>query len=52
LKLHVEDEVLEKRELQLSPASPTFGTGRELFEGFRNIVSSADLGASAFGIEE
>jgi len=51
LKLHVSDEELAKRELQLSVPSSTFGTGRELFSGFRNIVSSADLGASAFGIE-
>ncbi|WMS95754.1 phosphogluconate dehydratase [Pseudoalteromonas sp. HL-AS2] len=52
LKVHVSDEELAKRELQLSLPSLTFGTGRELFTGFRNIVSSADLGASAFGIEE
>ncbi len=48
----VNDEELAIRELQLSLPSLTFGTGRELFTGFRNIVSSADLGASAFGIEE
>lgn len=52
LKVHVSDEELAKRELQLSLPSLTFGTGRELFTGFRNIVSSADLGASAFGVEE
>ncbi|MBQ4858201.1 phosphogluconate dehydratase [Pseudoalteromonas sp. MMG007] len=51
LKVHVSDEELAKRELQLSQSSLTFGTGRELFTGFRNIVSSADLGASAFGLE-
>jgi|UniRef100_A0ABP2Y1F7 phosphogluconate dehydratase len=51
LKLHVSDEDLAQRELQISQASQTFGTGRELFTGFRNIVSSADLGASAFGLE-
>ncbi|MEL0647753.1 phosphogluconate dehydratase [Pseudoalteromonas agarivorans] len=51
LKVHVSDEELAKRELQLSQPSLTFGTGRELFTGFRNIVSSADLGASAFGLE-
>lgn len=51
LKLHVSDEELAQRELQISQASQTFGTGRELFTGFRNIVSSADLGASAFGLE-
>jgi phosphogluconate dehydratase len=51
LKVHVTDEELAKRELQLSEPSLTYGTGRELFEGFRNIVSSADLGASAFGLE-
>ncbi|MGB0924653.1 MAG: dihydroxy-acid dehydratase, partial [Pseudoalteromonas shioyasakiensis] len=51
LKVHVSDEELAKRELQLSQPSQTYGTGRELFAGFRNIVSSADLGASAFGLE-
>ncbi|MCK8131756.1 phosphogluconate dehydratase [Pseudoalteromonas sp. 2CM28B] len=51
LKVHVSDEELAKREPQISQASQTFGTGRELFTGFRNIVSSADLGASAFGLE-
>ncbi|WP_166114069.1 phosphogluconate dehydratase [Pseudoalteromonas sp. Z9A5] len=51
LKVHVSEEELAKRELQLSEPSLTFGTGRELFTGFRNIVSSADLGASAFGLE-
>ncbi|XQF90075.1 phosphogluconate dehydratase [Pseudoalteromonas espejiana] len=51
LKVHVSDEEPAKRELQLSQPSLTFGTGRELFTGFRNIVSSADLGASAFGLE-
>jgi len=51
LEVHVSDEELAKREPQISQASQTFGTGRELFTGFRNIVSSADLGASAFGLE-
>ena len=51
LKVHVSDEELAQRELQISQASQTFGTGRELFTGFRNIVSSADLDASAFGLE-
>ncbi len=51
LKVHVSDEELAKREAELSLPSATFGTGRELFTGFRNIVSSADLGASAFGLE-
>jgi len=51
LRVHVSDEELAQRELQLSVPSLTFGTGRELFTGFRNIVSSADMGASAFGIE-
>ncbi|ALQ08317.1 phosphogluconate dehydratase [Pseudoalteromonas fuliginea] len=51
LKVHVSDEELAKRELELSQPNATFGTGRELFTGFRNIVSSADLGASAFGLE-
>ncbi|MBH0025529.1 phosphogluconate dehydratase [Pseudoalteromonas sp. SWN29] len=51
LKVYVSDEELAKREAELSQPSATFGTGRELFTGFRNIVSSADLGASAFGLE-
>ncbi|WP_462171810.1 phosphogluconate dehydratase [Pseudoalteromonas xiamenensis] len=51
LKLHVSDEELAKRELEISQTGMTYGTGRELFAGFRNIVSSADLGASSFGIE-
>ncbi|NOU49680.1 phosphogluconate dehydratase [Pseudoalteromonas sp. JBTF-M23] len=52
LKVHVSDEELANREAQLTQPEMTYGTGRELFAGFRNIVSSADLGASAFGIEE
>ncbi|TMP38853.1 phosphogluconate dehydratase [Pseudoalteromonas rubra] len=52
LVLHISDEELAQREIELTEVGPTFGTGRELFSGFRNIVSSADLGASAFGIEE
>jgi phosphogluconate dehydratase len=52
LILHVSDEELAKREHVISHTAPTYGTGRELFAGFRNIVSSADLGASAFGLEE
>ncbi|ALU41700.1 phosphogluconate dehydratase [Pseudoalteromonas rubra] len=52
LLLHVSDEELAQREIELTEVGTTFGTGRELFSGFRNIVSSADLGASAFGIEE
>jgi phosphogluconate dehydratase len=52
LVLHVSDEELAKREHVISHTEPTYGTGRELFAGFRNIVSSADLGASAFGLEE
>ncbi|MFC3034075.1 phosphogluconate dehydratase [Pseudoalteromonas fenneropenaei] len=51
LKLHVSDEELAARELEVSSQGMTYGTGRELFAGFRNIVSSADLGASSFGIE-
>ncbi|MBD1583632.1 phosphogluconate dehydratase [Pseudoalteromonas sp. S16_S37] len=52
LKVHVSDEELANREARLTQPEMTYGTGRELFAGFRNIVSSADLGASAFGIEE
>ncbi|MBS3796505.1 phosphogluconate dehydratase [Pseudoalteromonas sp. BDTF-M6] len=48
LKLHVSDEELAARHIELVHSGATFGTGRELFAGFRNIVSSADLGASAF----
>jgi phosphogluconate dehydratase len=49
LILHVSDDELAKREHEISEQTLTFGTGRELFEGFRQTVSSADLGASAFG---
>ncbi|OHU87673.1 MULTISPECIES: phosphogluconate dehydratase [Pseudoalteromonas] len=52
LKVHVSDDELANREAQLTQPEMTYGTGRELFNGFRNIVSSADLGASAFGLEE
>ncbi|KZN52395.1 phosphogluconate dehydratase [Pseudoalteromonas luteoviolacea] len=52
LVLHVSDEELSKRELELTQPGFTFGTGRELFTGFRNMVSSADMGASAFGIDD
>jgi phosphogluconate dehydratase len=52
LKVHVSDEEIASRDAQLSQSGMTYGTGRELFTGFRNIVSSADLGASAFGLEE
>jgi len=49
LILHVSDEELANREHEISEQTLTFGTGRELFEGIRQTVSSADLGASAFG---
>jgi len=49
LLLHVSDEELANREHEISEQTLTFGTGRELFEGLRQTVSSADLGASAFG---
>ncbi|MBU2970193.1 phosphogluconate dehydratase [Pseudoalteromonas sp. C2R02] len=49
LILHVSDEELAAREIEISEQMLTFGTGRELFEGIRQTVSSADLGASAFG---
>ncbi|KZN59653.1 phosphogluconate dehydratase [Pseudoalteromonas luteoviolacea] len=52
LVLHVSDEELATRELELTQPEFTFGTGRELFTGFRNMVSSADMGASAFGIDD
>ncbi|MFY8349624.1 phosphogluconate dehydratase [Pseudoalteromonas sp. SSM20] len=50
LKVHVSDEELAQRELEISEQVQTYGTGRELFEGIRQTVSSADLGASAFGL--
>lgn len=49
LLLHVSDEELAARDVEISEQVLTFGTGRELFEGIRQTVSSADLGASAFG---
>jgi phosphogluconate dehydratase len=49
LILHISDEELAAREIEISEQVLTFGTGRELFEGIRQTVSSADLGASAFG---
>ncbi|WP_042143920.1 MULTISPECIES: phosphogluconate dehydratase [unclassified Pseudoalteromonas] len=49
LILHVSDEELAARKIEISEQVLTFGTGRELFEGIRQTVSSADLGASAFG---
>uniref|UniRef100_UPI003561AE6B dihydroxy-acid dehydratase domain-containing protein n=1 Tax=Pseudoalteromonas sp. TaxID=53249 RepID=UPI003561AE6B len=50
LKVHVSDDELAQRELEISEQVQTYGTGRELFEGIRQTVSSADLGASAFGL--
>ncbi len=50
LKVHVSDEELAGRTHEVSEQTMTFGTGRELFEGIRQTVSSADLGASAFGV--
>jgi phosphogluconate dehydratase len=50
LIVHVGEAELAAREAQFSVQTNTFGTGRELFAGFRNTVSSADLGASAFGL--
>lgn len=38
LKVHVSDEELAKRELELSQPNATFGTGRELFTGDRKSV--------------
>ena len=52
LFVHVSDEEMAQRELQISDQTQTFGTGRELFSGFRTMVSSADQGACSFGIEE
>ncbi|MEC8324952.1 MAG: phosphogluconate dehydratase [Pseudomonadota bacterium] len=50
LKVHVADDEFAQREIEISEQIQTFGTGRELFEGIRQTVSSADLGASAFGL--
>ena len=50
LKVHVADDEFTQREIEISEQVQTFGTGRELFEGIRQTVSSADLGASAFGL--
>ena len=50
LKVHVEDNEFAQREIEISEQVQTYGTGRELFEGIRQTVSSADLGASAFGL--
>ena len=50
LKVHVSDAELANREHEISDQEQTYGTGRELFEGMRQTVSSADLGASAFGL--
>lgn len=49
LKVEVSEQDLAARELKINEQSLTYGTGRELFEGMRQMVSSADLGASAFG---
>ncbi len=49
LKVHVSDDELAARTIEISDQSLAFGTGRELFDVFRSTVSSADLGASAFG---
>lgn len=50
LKVHVADDEFAQREIEISEQVQTFGTGRELFEGIRQTVSSADLGASVFGL--
>ncbi|MFH6952372.1 phosphogluconate dehydratase [Pseudoalteromonas sp. XMcav1-K] len=50
LNVHVADDEFAQREIEISEQVQTFGTGRELFEGIRQTVSSADLGASAFGL--
>ena len=50
VKVHVSEEELAARELEISEQVQTFGTGRELFEAMRQTVSSADQGASAFGL--
>jgi phosphogluconate dehydratase len=49
LRVLVDDLELEKREvLHAQLSQNNFGLGRELFSGFRNIVSTSELGASIF----
>jgi len=49
LQLLVSDETLSKREIAIKTNySDQTGLGRELFNNFRKLVSSAELGASSF----
>lgn len=47
LELHVKEDILEKRKPASHDLSKSeYGTGRELFQNFRKLVSPADQGAS------
>jgi phosphogluconate dehydratase len=48
LEVHVSPFDLDARDAVEADDSRVFGTGRELFEAFRNAVGPADLGASIF----
>lgn len=48
LFVHVDEQEFAARPIVLTEQTATYGTGRELFEGIRQTVTSADLGASAF----
>ena len=49
LTLHVTDEELQRRRIETTRERPQFGSGRELFAGFRAGVSSAESGAMSLG---
>jgi phosphogluconate dehydratase len=49
LQVHVDDAVFEAREISKpNLSSNEFGLGRELFSGFRRMVSSSEEGANVF----
>jgi len=50
LDLHVSPYDLDARDPAAADGSRVFGTGRELFQAFRNAVSPADQGASVFTV--
>ena len=45
------DGVLERPSEIINLDANNVGSGRELFQNFRKIVTSADSGASVFGVE-
>jgi phosphogluconate dehydratase len=50
LEAVVDDKVLQSRaKADVDLTGNTFGTGRELFGGFRALVNRADQGAGVFG---